>query len=48
VTVHVKAEHAAGRRQISLALHAPAASIEKMTLSSREAASNRPELIVTP
>jgi len=48
VTVHVKAEHVAGRRQISLALHAPAASVEKMTLSSREAASNRPELIVTP
>lgn len=48
VTSYVKAEHAAGRRQPSFALHAGAASVEKMSLSSRESASNRPQLVVTP
>jgi hypothetical protein len=45
---YVKAEIAAGRRQLAFALHAPATSVEKLIINSREATSNRPELVVTP
>jgi hypothetical protein len=48
VTAHVKGELSAGRRQIALALHAPAASVEKLMVNSREASTNQPELVVTP
>jgi hypothetical protein len=48
VTAHVKGELASGRKQIDLALHANSPSVEKLILSAREAAANRPELVVAP
>jgi hypothetical protein len=48
VSAFVRTEHGAGRRVLSFALHAPAPSVEKLMFPSREAASNRPELVVTP
>jgi hypothetical protein len=48
VTGYIKSEHLAGRRLVSFALHCPARSVPRINVSSREASSNRPELIVTP
>jgi hypothetical protein len=48
ITPFVRSEHGAGRRVLSFALHSPATSVEKLIFPSREAASNRPELVVTP
>lgn len=48
ISAFVRNEHSAGRRVLSFALHAPAPSVEKLMFPSREASSNRPELIVTP
>ncbi len=47
VTNHVKSVLSGGQRLVSFALHATAASVEKLTINSREAASNGPELVVT-
>ena len=48
VTTHVRSERQAGRRLVSFALHSPAPSDERIDINSREASSNRPELVVTP
>jgi hypothetical protein len=48
VTSYVRNEQQAGRRLVSLALQCPAGSVERLDLNSREASSNRPELVVTP
>ena len=48
VTAWVKSERQAGRRLVSFALHAPDATAERINVSSREASTNRPELVVTP
>lgn len=47
ITAHVRNEKNAGNDLISLALHNPTASTVFVTLNSREAAANRPQLIVT-
>jgi hypothetical protein len=46
VTAFVRAEKAAGRNVLSLALSNPAATSAFMTFNSRQAASNRPELVI--
>ena len=48
ITAHVRVEFAASRRVVNLALHAGAASVEKLVVAAREAAGNRPELVITP
>lgn len=48
VTAYVQGERQAGRRLVAFALHCPAPSDERIDLNSREATSNRPELVVTP
>jgi len=48
VTAHVRTERNAGRRLVSFAFHCPAPSIERLDMNSSEAASNRPELVLTP
>ena len=48
VTAHVRSELSASRRIVNLALHAGGATVEKMVVASREAAANRPELVLTP
>ncbi len=48
VTAYIKSERAAGRRLVAFALHCPAPSDERIDINSREASSNRPELVVTP
>ena len=47
VTNYVKSEKNAGRDVISLAFHNPSSSTTFVTLNSREAAANKPQLIVT-
>jgi hypothetical protein len=47
VTNYVKGEKTAGRDVVSLALHDGAASTPMITLNSREAAANKPQLIIT-
>ncbi|HEX8000312.1 MAG TPA: DNRLRE domain-containing protein [Pyrinomonadaceae bacterium] len=47
VTNYVRSEKQAGRNIVSLALHDPSAVTPNITLNSREAASNKPQLIVT-
>ena len=47
ITGHVRNEKNAGNEVISLVLHNPSASTVFVTLNSREAAANRPQLIVT-
>ena len=47
VTAYVKGEKSAGRDLISLALHNPTATTITTTLNSREAATNKPQLIVS-
>jgi hypothetical protein len=47
ITAQVRLEKNAGNESISLALHNPTASTVFVTLNSREAAANRPQLIVT-
>ena len=47
VTSYVKGEKSADRDVVSLALHNPAASSVNIILNSREAAANKPQLIVT-
>jgi Bacterial Ig domain/IPT/TIG domain/Beta-propeller repeat/Carboxypeptidase regulatory-like domain len=46
VTAYVKSEKLAGRDTVSLALHNAAASTVVINLNSREAATNKPQLIV--
>ena len=46
VTDYVKAQRAAGKTVVSLALHNPEGSSPKIQVSSREATTNRPELVV--
>ena len=46
VTEYLKAQRAAGKRFVTLALHNPQASSPKVRVNSREAASDRPELVV--
>ena len=46
VTSYVRSEKAAGRQVVSLALDAGATSSPHLAFNSREAASNRPELII--
>ena len=48
VTSYVQSERVAGRRIVSFALRAPAPSVERLDVNSREASANRPELVVTP
>jgi hypothetical protein len=48
VTSHVVGERQAGRRLVAFALHCPAPSVERIDVNSREAASNRPELVLAP
>jgi hypothetical protein len=48
VTTYVKSERTAGRRIVGFALRAPAPSVERLDVNSREASTNRPELVVTP
>src|SRR5205085_1521480 len=47
VTAYVQSEKTAGRDLISLALHDPTATTITTTLNSREATTNKPQLIVT-
>jgi hypothetical protein len=47
ITTQVRTEKNAGNESISLILHNPSASTVFVTLNSREAAANRPQLIVT-
>jgi acid phosphatase len=46
VTDYLRAQRAAGKRFVTLALHNPQASGPKIRVNSREAASDRPELVV--
>jgi acid phosphatase len=46
VTDYLKAQRAAGKRFVTLALHNPQSSVAKIRVSSREATTNRPELVV--
>jgi hypothetical protein len=46
VTNYVKSEKTAGRNIVSLALHNPTASALVMTANSREAATNKPRLVI--
>ena len=46
VTDYLKAQRAAGKRFVTLALHNPQSSGPKIRVNSREAASDRPELVV--
>jgi len=46
VTSYVKAEKSAGRDLVSLALHDPSASTIFINVNSREAAANKPQLII--
>ncbi len=47
VTNYVSSEKLAGRNRVSLALHDPSAVTPHITLNSREAAANKPRLVVT-
>jgi acid phosphatase len=47
LTNYVKAERAAGHNTISVGLHSLGFTAAKLSVNSREAASNRPELVVT-
>lgn len=47
ITTYVKGEKAAGRDTVSLALHNGSNSTPYILLNSREAASNKPQLVVT-
>ncbi|HLM00944.1 MAG TPA: DNRLRE domain-containing protein [Pyrinomonadaceae bacterium] len=47
VTGYIKSEKAAGRNIISLALHNPSSSTLVITANSREAAFNKPHLVIT-
>ncbi len=47
VTGFIEAEKAAGRNTVSLALKNPAASTPYTTFASREAATNKPQLVIT-
>jgi len=47
VTSYVKSEKAAGRDLVSLALHDPSASTIFINVNSREAAANKPQLIIS-
>jgi acid phosphatase len=47
VTAYVRAERAAGHTTVSLGLHSLGFTVAKLSLNSREASSNRPELVVT-
>jgi hypothetical protein len=47
VTNYIKSEKTAGRNTVSLALHNPSASTLFITANSREAATNKPQLIIT-
>ena len=48
VTSYVQAERAAGRSVISLLVKNPTATSTTSIFNSREAASHRPQLVVTP
>ena len=48
VTAYVQAELAAGRKILSFAFHDPANSTQQINLPSRQASSNRPQLVVVP
>ncbi len=48
VTNYVKAEKTAGRNVVSLVLHNPAVTAANLSINSKEAASNRPQLVITP
>jgi hypothetical protein len=48
VTSYIKSELAAGRTVVSLALHDTASSTPNLRINSREATSNKPELLITP
>lgn len=48
VTNYIKTELAAGRTTVTLALHNAAASTVNIRLNSREAATNKPELLIAP
>ena len=47
VTSYVVSEKAAGRNLISLALHNPSNSTDHINMNSREAATNKPQLLIT-
>jgi acid phosphatase len=46
VTEYLRARRAAGHRYVSLALHNPQSSVAKLRVNAREAATDRPELVV--
>jgi photosystem II stability/assembly factor-like uncharacterized protein len=48
VTSYVKSEKAAGRNVVTLGLHSPTSTTTLATLNSKEAASNKPVLVITP
>ena len=48
VSSYIKSEIAAGRYLVTLALHNAATSTTNLRINSREAASNKPELLITP
>ncbi|MEW5977242.1 MAG: DNRLRE domain-containing protein [Acidobacteriota bacterium] len=47
VTSYVKSEKAAGRNVVSIALHNPSSSTLAILLNSREALTNKPQLVIT-
>ena len=48
VTSYLQSERAAGRNLVSLGLHAPSASSLLIKANSRQAKTNKPQLVLTP